>query len=83
MSNQLKRYDVTDEGSSYEGYGAPIMVEDATGVYVKFEDVEPLIELLKEARGWVVSYQMQTYSRAAGNFVKEIDEALSKIGKGE
>jgi hypothetical protein len=35
-----------DEGSSYEGYGAPIMVEDKTGYYVKFSDVEPLIEAL-------------------------------------
>ena len=81
MSNQLKRYKFLSVrvGNNFLAEA----VESDFGNYVKFEDVEPLIELLKESRGWVVSYQMQTYSKAAGNFVNEIDEALSKIGKGE
>lgn len=46
------------------------------------ERAEKLVERLESARGWVVSYQRQTYSKLAGNEVAAIDEALAEYRQG-
>lgn len=43
----MKRFSCTDEGSTYESYGAPIMKEDPKGAYVLHSDFEKLVEALK------------------------------------
>lgn len=47
----------------------------------KDAQIEGLVALLESARGWVVSYSMQTLSRAAQKEIKAIDKALENFRK--
>lgn len=71
----MKRYNCTDAGSTYESYGEPIMQESTTGEFVKFQDVENLIESFKGI--------LYTLKNNGGDlFAKAIDEveALKELG---
>lgn len=43
----MRRYECTDEGSTYESFGAPTMKESPNGSYVLYDDIKPMIDAVK------------------------------------
>lgn len=72
----MKRYDIIGEYVP-EGMGE---VED--GEYVRFEDVQPLIDALKKIRGWL-PIGHETSEMTLDRLAKYAAEALAKLNEPE